>query len=204
MIIDLTQTLSDKQQVYPGDEPPSLIRQKDYSPDGFTDYKLITGMHVGTHIDGPMHLTPDKKFISSLPLTSFIGKACVIDVKGEKVITWKDKFNKIIKGKDIVLINTGYGRYSGTDRYFKENPVINENFAQALVKLKIKMLGIDLMSVDVPPFPVHKILLSADILIAENLINLDELNALGYFEVIALPLKINSDSSPARIIARKL
>jgi len=66
------------------------------------------------------------------------------------------------------------------------------------------MLGIDLMSPDNPPYTIHKLLLSAGILIAENLANLDELTGIKNFEVFAFPLKINADSSPARIAVRKI
>ncbi len=203
-MIDLTHTIIDNLQVYPGDENLSLTRQKDFSTDKFTDFKLITGMHAGTHIDGPMHLTQDDRYISSLPLTSFVGKACVINTGSEMDIKWKESYSEIIKEKDIIIINTGFGRYFGTVKYLIDNPVINESFAAAVIERGIKMIGIDLMSPDSQPHKIHKMLLSAGILIAENLANLDRLSSIGSFEVIALPLKINSDSSPARIIARKI
>jgi len=204
LIIDLTQTLTDNLQVYPGDESPSLLKQKDFSLNGYTDYRLITGMHTGTHIDGPMHMTSNDTFISALPLSSFAGKGCVIDAENKKIIKWESSFTDIIDGCEIVLINTGYGKYSGTEKYLKDNPVIDESFAEALIQRKIKMLGVDLISPDNSPYVIHKLLLTAGILIAENLINLDKLKDFGNFEVIALPLKIDSDSSPARIIARKI
>lgn len=204
MIIDLTHTLSDHIQVYPGDDNPSLVKQKDFTRDGYTDYRLTTGMHAGTHIDGPMHLTPDTGFISSLPAASFIGTGCVLNIGDKKIIKWKDSYSDIIGDKDIVLVNTGHGKYFGTERYLENNPVLDMSFAKELVGRKIKMLGIDLMSPDKHPFIFHKLLLANRILIAENLANLDLLKDFVSFEVIALPLKINADSSPARIIARNL
>jgi len=204
MIIDLTHTLTDRLQVYPGDVSPSLVKHKDFHKNGYSDYMLTTGMHTGTHIDGPMHLTPDTGFISSLPADSFIGKGCVLNIEGKKIIKWKDSYTDIIMGKDIILINTGHGKYFGTERYLGNNPVLDMSFAKELVGRKIKMLGIDLMSPDKHPFIFHKLLLANNILIAENLANLDLLKDFGSFEVIALPLKIKADSSPARIIAREI
>jgi len=203
MIIDLTHTLSNNLQMYPGDETPALNKQKEFRLDGYTDFRLTTGMHAGTHIDGPMHMTSDEKYISSFPVTSFIGKGCVLNVKNIKIIKWSGAYSDIVKDCDIVLVNTGYGKYFGTERYLQDNPVIDESFAEILIGRKIKMLGIDLMSPDSPPHSIHKMLLAANILIAENLANLDQLENFENFEVTALPLKINSDSSPARIIARK-
>jgi kynurenine formamidase len=204
MIIDLTHAFSDKIQVYPGDESPSLVKLKGFAKDGYNDYRLVTGMHSGTHIDGPMHLTSSAEYISSFPGESFIGRGCLLDVSGEKIIRWKSSYDETVLNSEIVLVNTGSGKYFGSGKYLEDNPVIDTGFAEELVKRKIKMLGIDLMSPDRFPFPVHKILLSNNIFIAENLANLDMLNGIGHFEVIALPLKINADSSPARIIARNI
>ncbi|MMZ61514.1 hypothetical protein D1872_236670 [compost metagenome] len=52
------------------------------------------------------------------------------------------------------------------------------------------------------PFEIHKYLFSNQVLIAENLTNIDQLLNVNSFEIIALPLLINTDSSIARIIAR--
>jgi kynurenine formamidase len=45
-------------------------------------------------------------------------------------------------------------------------------------------------------------LFTNNVLIAENLANTERLIGIGPFEVIALPLRIEADSSIARIIAR--
>ncbi len=57
------------------------------------------------------------------------------------------------------------------------------------------------LSPDRPPHEIHTLLLENDVLIAENLCNLDQLLPAKAFEIIALPLRIHADSSPARIIA---
>jgi arylformamidase len=56
-------------------------------------------------------------------------------------------------------------------------------------------------SPDHEPFNVHKILLSAGVLIIENLTNLDELSG-KEFTVYALPVKLQIDGAPARVIAQ--
>ncbi|MFC3748626.1 hypothetical protein [Paenibacillus sp. GCM10012306] len=52
------------------------------------------------------------------------------------------------------------------------------------------------------PFEIHKYLLSNDVLILENLTNVDALLGKEKFEVMALPLRIRSDSAISRVIAR--
>lgn len=66
------------------------------------------------------------------------------------------------------------------------------------------MVCLDMPSPDKYPFDVHKYLFGHGIFIAENLTNTDRLLSLTAFEMIALPLLIRADSSPARIIARSI
>jgi kynurenine formamidase len=95
-------------------------------------------------------------------------------------------------------------RLFGSKEYFKDYPTVSRELAQLFVKRRVKMVCIDSPSPDRHPFEIHKLLLENNVLIAENLININKLLLIKNFEVIALPLKIHADSSPARIIARKL
>ena len=70
--------------------------------------------------------------------------------------------------------------------------------------MELKWLGVDSLSPDYEPYPVHKILLGNNVLIAENLTNLDKLLCVGSFNVIAFPLKFKSDGAMARIAAQIL
>jgi kynurenine formamidase len=62
------------------------------------------------------------------------------------------------------------------------------------------MIGVDMCSPDHPDFPIHKLLLSHDVLIIENLTNVSVLEG-KEFKITALPLKLDIDGSPARVIA---
>lgn len=200
-IVDLTQTMIHNLQVYPGDIPPTLEQTHSLEKDGYTNHVLSAGMHAGTHIDGPWHMVGQKKNISEIPLSQFVGRACVIDVSGEK------EFNDValIKGRctdcDVILFYSGYGQLFGTEKYLSGYPVIGMDVAAELVESKVKMIGTDTLSPDISPYDVHKKLLSNEVLIAENLANLDVLLKYHSFKIIALPLKIDADSAPARIIA---
>jgi len=85
--------------------------------------------------------------------------------------------------------------------YFEDYPVISEEIAQYLVERKVKMVGVDAGSIDIADgFPIHKILLAGDVLIIENLTNLNQLIGKD-FTVYALPIKLDVDGAPARVIA---
>ena len=78
---------------------------------------------------------------------------------------------------------------------------MSQEVAEYLVESKVKMVGVDTCSIDnADGFPIHRILLGADILIIENLTNLDRLAGKN-FRVFALPLNLQVDGSPARVVA---
>jgi len=107
-----------------------------------------------------------------------------------------------IEAGDIVLFNTGMSvHYYNPEYYGNDRPQMSEEVANYLVEKKVKMVGVDMCSPDTEPFPVHRILLGAGVLIIENLTNLNQL-AGKEFRVYALPIKFALDGAPARVIAQ--
>jgi kynurenine formamidase len=200
-IIDLSQAIVNRMQVNPGDEPPMLYQTHLLDFDGYTNFHLTIGMHAGTHIDGPWHMVANKQLLCDIPIEKFVGKCCVIEISNSKVFDDCNLVKEKAAGFDIVLFYTGYGAYFGTPQYLKDYPLISENVAKTLVEINVKMIGIDTLSPDIFPYPIHKILLGNGILIAENLTNLHLLLPCKDITLIGLPLKIATDSSPARIVA---
>jgi kynurenine formamidase len=200
--IDLSHIISSELPVFPEDEPVSVSMNKEIERDGYTNFQLRTEMHVGTHVDGPMHLTIDQRFISEIPLDRFAGKGVLINVQGVERITLKEVESKKIESDRIVLFFSGFDKKFGTEEYFHNYPVFEEETIDFLVKQGVKMIGIDWFSPDRAPYPLHKILLENNILILENLKNLDQLIDKD-FEIFAFPLKIEADSSIVRAVARQ-
>jgi kynurenine formamidase len=201
-LIDLTHTVKDGLSVYPGDSPVKLSQLKKLSQDGYSNFLLETGMHAGTHIDGPMHLTISNTYIGEFPLESFTGDAIVIDVRDLKTIGINNEVRRRTEPGDIVLFCSGWDKLFGKEEYFTDYPMLDESLVQYLIEKKVKMIGLDWSSPDHEPYPMHQILLEHNILILENLTNLDLLVDEPVFEIIAFPLKINADSSLVRVVAR--
>lgn len=199
--IDLSQDIIDNMPVHPYDDKVKLYQDKYLDKDEYNNFKLEIGMHAGTHIDSPMHLTNNKTFINEIPLERFIGKGCLLDVRGEKVINFKEEYAASVAENDIVILITDYSKKYGTDDYYTNHPVISDALADFFISKKIKTLGIDLPSPDRYPFEIHKKLFNNNILIIENLTNLCELVGYECIQIIALPLKIKAEASMARVIA---
>jgi len=201
-LVDLTQIIEDDMPVYPGDMKTNLVQTEYLNVNSYNNHRLEIGMHAGTHIDSPMHLTESVEYISEIPLDSFIGEGCIIDVRNQCIIKMKLEYENLIKKNSIVLLYTGLDEVYGTSQYYEEHPIIDIEFCKFLIRKNIKVIGMDIPSPDRYPFEIHKMLLQNKVYIIENLTNLHELLKVQGFEVIAFPLKIKADGSMARVVAR--
>lgn len=201
--IDLTHTFTDNMPVYPGDPPSSLKQTASIEKDTYTDHQINSFMHVGTHMDAPLHMIKDGKTMDQIKPEHFFGPGVLIDAKNIKAID-----EDVLEGVDIpvgaiVLIYTGFGSKYKTPAYFEDIPSVSAAFAKRMVGKKVKIVGMDILGPDTDTtWPAHKILLGSDVLIIENLANLDELIGVKDFEVIALPVKYQADAALVRVIAK--
>ena len=198
-VYDLTLPINDRTPVFPGDPAAEIVPFYTIEKDHWNIKKLTFPSHFGTHIDAPYHMFENGKKLTDFPMEKFTGEGTVIDVRGQKEIV--DNLEKVHQG-DIVFFYTQHIDNVYAKNFFSNNPVISVKTAQLLVKKKVKIVGIDSFSPDNEPFEVHRLLLSHEILIIENLVNLNKLID-KRFECYALPLKLeNADGTPCRVIAK--
>lgn len=200
--IDLTHTFTSTMPVYPGDPLPELVQIAHLAEHGYNDFQLKTGMHVGTHMDGPLHMLPSGKKLSEYPAYHFFGRGRLSDARGKAKIDEELLDGLSLSRGDIVVVHSGFGEKFGTEDYFENYPELTEAFARKLISVGIKILALDTPSPDRAPFHIHKMLLEKDILIIENLANTAALIGVAEFEIIALPSKLDADSAPVRVVAR--
>ncbi len=207
MIVDLTHTLHQGMTVFPG-TPELRVQQIASIPfDGFNEKLISFATHTGTHMDAPNHIVPDTATLDMLEPGKFMGKACVIDCRNYHTIDTNviSENKEIINKADFVLFYTSWENLWGTNQYLKDFPVLTKQAASLLTSLNLKGIGLDTISVDPvdsDDLTIHKILLSAGMLIIENLTNLSALPLGKSFDFIALPLKIkDADGSPVRALA---
>jgi kynurenine formamidase len=202
--IDLSVTIMPDTPVYPGDPPVRVNQVGVLEKNGFCDHMVELGTHAGTHIDAPMHMLVGGKSLDQFPTEQFVGRGVVIDVsQGFELNAVR---HADVQPGDIVLFYTGMAAKFHEPIYFKTYPAMSEEIAAYLVEKKVKMVGVDTCSMDnggdsTEMFPIHKILLAAEVLLIENLTNLDRLIGKGC-TVYALPLKLAVDGAPARVIAQ--
>ncbi len=205
-VIDLTHTIKEDMPVFPGSESPILEITSVVERDGFAERKITLYSHTGTHMDAPMHMIPGGLGLDEFSGDKFFGPGVVVDAKNEIKIGLEILYKYVdeIEKSDFILINTGWDRYWGEDRYYRGFPCLTEEAAKWLAQKDIKGVGIDAISVDPmdsEEFYIHKIFLEKDIVIVENLKLLETL--LGKeFHLSCMPLKLErSDGSPIRAVA---
>ncbi|MDR1692860.1 MAG: cyclase family protein [Oscillospiraceae bacterium] len=204
MLIDLTHPLDETTPGYPGDPVLSLAKIRTLERDGFTAYQINAGLHTGTHIDLPMHLTGDTRFARDFEPDCFAGPGLLLDVRGEDTITLKRHYIDAVPASGIVLLYTGHDKQYGTEEYFSSHPAISRELVDFFVEKRVKMLGMDMPSPDRPPYILHRALLSGGIFLLENLTNLCNVPLTAPFEVVALPLKLAAEASFVRAVCRIL
>lgn len=196
-IYDLTRTISQDMQVYPGDPQPKFDPHATIKDNNVNVTRITLGSHSGTHVDAPWHFLQEGNSIDVEPLDKFTGEAAIIDVSGKNSITSEDFSGYGIRSNDIILIYTGSGDRQTDFTY------LDISAAKWLVEKGAKCIGIDTVSVEkygTKDAPVHKILLASNIGIIENLTNLKGFaGSRMFFVCLPLPLK-GIDGSPARAV----
>lgn len=164
--------------------------------------------HTGTHIDVPYHILEKGLTIDKFDIDNFIGKARIIDITniGSNIIGIKDlkKYETWLKDIDYLILKTGWSKYWGDDKYFRDFPTLSIEAAEWILQFNLKGIGIDAISVDPIEdklFSVHNILFKKNLIIIENMTNLDEVKN-RIFILCCLPLKFkDADGSPVRAVA---
>jgi arylformamidase len=209
-VIDLSRTIAEDMPVYPGTEQPVISDPCTIEGCGFAEKKITLYSHTGTHMDAPSHILKGAPCLEDLGAGHFIGNGVVIDLRQNAVenrsIELDDllPFKELVTGKQFILLHTGWGKYWGRDEYFKGYPILSTDAAGWLAEFNPRGIGIDMISIDPPDtedMNIHKIFLSRNIVIIENLSNLSELTWMS-FVFCCFPLKLDdSDGSPVRAIA---
>jgi arylformamidase len=196
-IHDLTHTISQDMQIYPGDPKPRFEPHATIRDDKVNVTTITLGSHTGTHVDAPWHFIQEGNSIEMVSLNKFIGEAIIIDASYRNSITASDFSGNDIRSNDIVLI------YTGTCDRRTDFAYLDISAAEWIIEHGVKCVGIDTVSVErygSKDASVHKMLLARNVGIIENLANLKQFTGSRVFFVcLPLPLK-GIDGSPARAV----
>jgi arylformamidase len=213
-IFDISRALSDELAPWPGDTPFHFELKWKMAEGATVNVGAINmGVHNGTHADATFHFDESGVPIDRMPLDAYIGDAVVVDLTGlfgragdafDKArqidVADLEAFSAALEQAPRLLLKTGVWKDS---KVFPDwIPVIARDVSEWLRERKVKLLGLDLPSVDpidAKKLTNHYALAAVHVAIVESL-DLSEIEA-GIYHFAALPLKIlGGDAGPVRAI----
>jgi len=237
-VVDLTQPLGPSTPVI--GLPPMFAASPGVSIDTISKYDekgpawywntIRMGEHTGTHFDAPVHWITGRDLpenaCDTIPVSRFIGPACVIDVTSEvsrdpdflltpeRLDAWEAEHGRVPPGA-WVLLRSGWSRRTDPAAFVNasadgpHSPGFDARTSLVLAAdRQVLGVGVETIGTDAgqagtftPPFPNHATMHGAGRFGLASLCNLDQLPPTGAI-VIAAPLKIvNGSGSPLRVIA---
>ena len=187
-IIDISQEVFSC-NVYPGDPHPTA--EKVVSIDNGDVYNMSTlsmCVHNGTHIDAPYHFLNDGNTVEQIPLEYFVGNCYVVQRDVE--LTTSDAESIMLEAKE----------HNAAERILiGGNVTVTAEVAKVFADNGIKLIGNEGVSIGPvdAPMEVHKILLSANVVLLEGIVLKDVPE--GVYFLNAAPLNLAKlDGSPCR------
>lgn len=205
-IFDISRPLFNGLAPWPGDTAFHFELKWKMAEGATVNVGAVTmGVHNGSHADAPFHFQEGADTIEGMSLETYFGEAVVVDLTNQ----FKDGERREITIADLgpaansaprLLLKTGVWK---DPKIFPEwIPVIASDVPKWLGAHNVKLLGLDLPSVDPIEAKVlvnHHALAAASIAIVESL-DLSGVEA-GTYHFSALPLRINGgDAAPVRAI----
>ncbi|RAL26864.1 arylformamidase [Thermoflavimicrobium daqui] len=204
-LIDISEPLRAGVAGWPGDTPFSFTLNWTKEETGSVNVgKVIFSTHTGTHIDAPFHFDNEGQKVHELDLSLYVGPCRVIHLFDLPSIGAHDLAKYNLAGVERLIIRTD----SWKDRsvFPTSFTYIRPDLGSYLQKQGIRLLGLDVPSVDLPDSKEllgHHSLHQHGVHILEGtvLYQVEE----GDYELIALPLPIEgADGSLVRAVLRKI
>jgi kynurenine formamidase len=224
-VADLTHPLSPQSPVYPNlppfvtHTPPASHASGSVS---INHYELVD--HCGTHLDAPYHCYNDGWTSDTLPLSTLIAPAVVINI-GKKInhdhdaivtpddiLNWERSNGKIPNGAAVLMASGWANRIHNADQFINADsggvphfPGFGVEAIQFLLNERnINGIGVDTLSLDhgaSPNFAVHYAFLPSNKWGIECLANLESIPPSGATLVVAPWKVVGSSGGPVRVMA---
>jgi arylformamidase len=206
-VIDVSLAIGPDLLVWPGNpgvviEPASRISRGDSS--NVSEIRL--GSHTGTHVDPSSLFLEDGASAEELPLDVMMGGTTVADLMGFAGPIEPDELDGLSLGGEVtrLLLRTDNSALWAADPHaFPDEYVsLSPEGARWLVDNRIRLIGIDFLSIEArgaPGHPTHRTLLEAGVVILEGL-DLSRVEP-GEYTLVCFPLKIaGGDGAPTRAV----
>jgi len=200
---DISIPISNTMHCWPSDQPVSVTFGKTIEQGASSNVtNLNLNTHTGTHIDAPYHMISDGHTVDNIPLDILLGEVQIIEISNPWQIELAELSQKYQPGIERVILKTRNSTRWNERVFFADFVHLLQEAAAFLVEQKVKLVGIDYLSIDKygdKQHQPHKTLLGNNIVIVDGL-NLSEVST-GVYQLCCLPLKIaDADGAPCRAV----
>jgi kynurenine formamidase len=162
-MVDLTEPWSPDLWPYPGHPSPSQTVFQSLSQDRINTWVVTTTMHVGTHVDGPLHCATGGEDIASLGFDRLVRPGYVVDLRDLAepwyVVTSGDIEAKLpgpLEAGDALILRYGWQRFAkghpeeDAETYFNRHPGPGPELVEWLIGTEVAWVGTDAPSFEHP------------------------------------------------------
>ncbi len=234
-LIDLSMEVYQGMMTYPNVAKPAIVEMEThadmarsvgtdlYGVNEITNHcMIVTGDHIGTHIDSWGHVKPDAPRAEGIPIELCYGDGVVLDLTfkgpGDEILVEDiDRAERAlsdyrIKARDIVLLRTDAAKRRFDKAYLTDHPGMTKEAVHALLDRGVMVMGIDAIGFDPPVakmferkkfWEAHRVMREREYYHLENLCNLHEIPPPFHsFTISVLPVKWRGASAaPVRAVA---
>lgn len=234
-LIDLSMEVYQGMMTYPNVAKPVIVEMEShadmarsigtdqYGVNEITNHcMIVTGDHIGTHMDSWGHVKPDAPRAEGIPIELCYGDGVVLDLTfkgpGDEIVPADiDRAERAlgeyrIKARDIVLLRTDAAKRRFDKAYLTDHPGMTKEAVHQLLDRGVMVMGIDAIGFDPPVakmferkkfWEAHRVMREREWYHLENLCNLHEIPAPYHsFTISVLPVKWRGASAaPVRAVA---
>lgn len=212
----LSHVLAPDTPAYGGGKGLSVAYEKSLcAGDSCNSVRLNLHNHLGSHVDAPLHFIPGGSSVESFPPEDWMfAQPLLVDLPLEEaVLITPGMLDPLVPAAgggshDLLLIRTGFEKYRGEERFWRNGPGLSEKLAPWLRDNfpHLTAVGVDCISISSMQHreegrKAHRALLGLGLRLFEDLkLSAVQQNCLK--RIIALPLRFqNADGAPCSIVA---
>lgn len=220
-VVDLTHTFTPDFPTFGGTPGIEMEKTVKFEESGYQLFRVTYDEHSGTHIDAPMHFSPDGISVDEIAPEDLMCPLCIVDISAKAA----EEANSMLEAEDIeawisangdipagacVALSSGWAEKVG-DPSFRNDaegnfafPGFAKSATDMLAEMGVVAIGVDTLSLDPgnsADFAVHYGWLPSGRYGIECLAGLGQLPAKGATIFVGAPKHGGGTGGPARVMA---
>lgn len=221
-VLDLTHTLTPDFPTFSGMPQLEMEVVYTFAEHGYNLNIWHLDEHTGTHMDAPIHFSPDQASADQIPVANLVVPLVVVDIRAraetdpdtqltpDDLMNFEAQYGPIPEGA-CVAMNSGWDQFVNTEKFRNADadgvmhfPGFHPEAAALLLERNVNAIAVDTLSLDYgasTDFSTHYSWLPANRWGMECVANLSQLPPTGAIMVAGGPKIAGATGGPSRVIA---